>query len=185
MWSRLQWMWTTQRLGPDVPLTHVLLHWDRTARWICQRKFASYGQHASFRAHAYAINSHRIFLGDRVVIRPTCMLFAVNAPTGTITIADDVLLGAGVHIYAGNHRFDRPDIPIINQGFQQPCPVLIQEGAWIGAATVILPGVTIGRNAVVGAGSVVTRDVPAATVAAGNPARILRHIGATSDPAST
>ena len=166
-----------------MPLTHMLLHWDGTSRWICRRKFAGFGTDTTFRPQAYAINTHRIWLGNRVVIRPACMLFAVDAPTGTVTIEDDVLMGAGVHIYAGNHRFDRTDIPIIDQGYQQPCPVRIERGAWIGAAVVILPGVTIGRNAVVGAGSVVTRDVPPGMVAAGNPARCHHPVNVKPDRA--
>ena len=174
------WMWTVSRLGPDVPLTHMLLHWEGPARWICHRKFATFGAQAVFRPHAYAINTNRIHLGKRVVIRPACMLFAVDEPGGTITIEDDVLLGSGVHIYVGNHRFDRGDAPIIDQGFQEFRPVRIEQGAWVGAGAILLPGVTIGRNAVVGAGSIVTRDVPPAMVAVGNPARC--HHPTVSNP---
>jgi acetyltransferase-like isoleucine patch superfamily enzyme len=58
--------------------------------------------------------------------------------------------------------------------------VVVRRGAWIGANAVLLPGVEVGRNAVVGAGAVVTRDVPAHSVAAGNPARVIRRIGEES-----
>lgn len=112
------------------------------------------------------------------MIRPGCMLFADPVEYGGgITIEDDVMLGSGVHIYVANHRFDNPDIPIIDQGHYPSMPVVLKRGCWIGAGTIVLPGVTVGQNAVVGAGSVVTRDVPSAAVVVGNPARVIRVIG--------
>ena len=86
------------------------------------------------------------------------------------------MLGSGVHIYVHNHKFDDPSVPIIDQGHYPSEPILLERGSWVGAGVIILPGITIGKNAVVGAGSVVTKDVPAFTVAAGNPARVLRRI---------
>jgi maltose O-acetyltransferase len=62
------------------------------------------------------------------------------------------------------------------QGLEVAKPVVIEDNAWIGGAAILLPGVRIGRNAVVGAGAVVTRDVPADTVVVGNPARVIRQI---------
>lgn len=112
------------------------------------------------------------------MIRPGSMLFADSRCEGAgITIADDVLLGSGVQIYVHNHRFDDPNLPIIDQGYYPSYPVTIESGSWIGAGAVILPGVTVGRKAVVGAGSIVTRDVPPFTLVAGNPARVIRAIG--------
>ena len=119
----------------------------------------------------------KISLGDRVVIRPGCMLFAdPREGGGGITIADNVLLGSGVHIYVHNHRFDDPNLPIIDQGYLASKSVKLESGSWIGAGAVILPGVTVGKNAVVAAGSIVTRDVQPLTLVAGNPARLIRTI---------
>ena len=84
------------------------------------------------------------------------------------------MLGSGVHVYVGNHRFDDTSRPIIDQGHAVAQPVVLEQGCWIGANAIILPGVRVGRNAVVGAGSVVTRSVAAGVVAAGNPARVIR-----------
>lgn len=95
-----------------------------------------------------------------------------------ITIEDGVMLGAGVHCYVNNHRFDDPELPIIDQGYYPSQPVLLKAGCWVGANAIILPGVTIGENAVVGAGSVVTRSVPARSVAVGSPARVIRTMAA-------
>jgi acetyltransferase-like isoleucine patch superfamily enzyme len=105
------------------------------------------------------------------------MLFADPREGGAgIFIEDDVMLGSGVHIYVANHRFDNPQIPIINQGHYPSQSVRLESGCWLGALSIIMPGVTVGRNAVVSAGSVVTRDVPAGTVVAGIPARHIRII---------
>ena len=93
-----------------------------------------------------------------------------------ITIEDDVMLGSCVHIYVHNHKFDDPSVSIIDQGYYDSKPVLLEKGSWIGAGAIILPGVTIGKNAIVGAGSVVTKNVAAYTLVAGNPARMLRQI---------
>jgi acetyltransferase-like isoleucine patch superfamily enzyme len=81
-----------------------------------------------------------------------------------------------VHIYVANHKFDDPTVAIIEQGHSQSQAVLIERGAWIGAGSIILPGVTIGRNAVVGAGSVETKNIHAFSIAVGNPARVVRTI---------
>lgn len=80
----------------------------------------------------------------------------------------------GVHIYVSNHKFEDVTIPIYYQGHSPAKSVLVKEGSWIGANSVILPGVTIGRNSVVGAGSIVTKDVPDFTLVAGNPAKMIR-----------
>ena len=90
---------------------------------------------------------------------------------GGIHLADDVLIGPGAALISVNHRLDaahRRDIDV--------APIVIQQNAWIGAKAIILPGVTVGENAVVAAGAVVTKDVAANTVVAGVPAKIIRHL---------
>ncbi|WP_312364794.1 DapH/DapD/GlmU-related protein [Sphingobacterium sp.] len=94
----------------------------------------------------------------------------------SIVIEDDVMIGSGVHIYVNNHKFDDITIPIIDQGYYPDLPVILKKGCWIGANTIILPGVTIGENSVVGAGSVVTKSIPKNVVAVGNPAKVLKSI---------
>ena len=90
-----------------------------------------------------------------------------------IHIGDQAMLGPGVHIYAATHPTD----PASRQSFlEYGAPVTIAENAWIGGRAVILPGVTIGRHAVVAAGSIVTKDVPDYALVAGNPARIVRRL---------
>lgn len=176
--DRIRFWKTTDRLGPDVPYTHWRLHFKSTMQVLCRKKFRHFGDGAEFRPGAYAICCSRISLGRRVIIRPGNMLFADPRDGGAgITIEDDVMLGSGVHIYVNNHRFDNPDIPLIDQGHYPSQAVVLKKGCWIGANAVILPGVTIGENSVVGAASVVTKSVPDRVLAAGNPLKIIRTIG--------
>ena len=88
---------------------------------------------------------------------------------GTI-IGENVMMGPEVLIYTTNHIFERIDIPMIKQGLSEKEPVIIGDDVWLGARVVILPGVHIGNGCVIGACSVVTKDIPPFTVAAGNPA---------------
>lgn len=176
MIKRLKWFWKCDRLGPDIPLTHFLLYFPTTAKWICRRKFKSFGDNSEFRPFAYAIYPSKISIGANVIIRPGTMLFADEEPEGNIIIEDDVAIGAGVHFYVNNHRFDRTDIPIKYQCYYPSKPIRVCRGAWIGANAIILLGVTIGENAVVGAGSLVNKDVEPYTVVAGNPCRLIRRL---------
>ncbi|MCL1057796.1 hypothetical protein L2729_07240 [Shewanella gelidimarina] len=93
-----------------------------------------------------------------------------------ITIEDFVSIGSGVHIYTSNHEFSDTTRPIFEQGHREVQPVVVEKGAWIGANAIILPGVTVGMNSVVGAGSVVTKDVVAFTVVAGQPSRVIKQL---------
>jgi maltose O-acetyltransferase len=84
------------------------------------------------------------------------------------------MMGPRVTILTQNHAFSDPERPMNEQGAAEVAPVTIEDDVWIGMATIILPGVTIGTGAVVGAGSVVTRSIPPYAVSAGNPARVIR-----------
>ena len=88
---------------------------------------------------------------------------------GGITIEDDVQIAANVQLISNNHDPYERQILLCK-------PVLIRQGAWIGAGATILPGVSVGRYAIVGAGSVVTKDVPDYMVVVGNPAKIVKKL---------
>ncbi len=166
------------RLGPDCPFTHWRLYTKGAMFKLCKAKFRGFGSGSEFRPGAYAITCSKISLGKNVVIRPQSMLFADPRPgkNGSIIIENDVMLGAGIHIYVANHIYDRNESNIIEQGHHEAKTVHLKEGCWIGANVTILPGVTIGNNAVVGAGSIVTKSVPDRTVYAGNPAKLIKKI---------
>lgn len=101
-----------------------------------------------------------------------------NTVIGPVCIGDYVHIGQHVLISGLNHSYERVDIKISEQGITVK-QVTIDSNVWIGANVVILPGITIGQHSVVGAGSVVTKDVPPFTVVAGNPARIVKQWDAT------
>jgi maltose O-acetyltransferase len=91
-------------------------------------------------------------------------------------IAEDrVIIGPGCLFLARNHVFENVTAPIGMQGSSEIAPPHIGYGAWIGARVILLPGVQIGAHAVIGAGSVVTHDIPEYAVAVGNPARVVRY----------
>lgn len=94
---------------------------------------------------------------------------------GYVTIGNHVLMGAGCLIYTKNHNFSRTDLTIDQQGYQESRPVNIGDDVWIGSRVIILPGVSVGDGAIIGAGSVVTHDVPPYAVVGGNPAKILKY----------
>lgn len=107
-------------------------------------------------------------VGDGTYVGPRCLLGA----GGGIVIGRHVTLGAAVHLLAENHVFHDPDRPIVDQGVSRR-GITIDDDVWIGNAAIVLDGVRVGRGAVVGAGAVVTRDVPSLAIVAGNPARIV------------
>jgi acetyltransferase-like isoleucine patch superfamily enzyme len=110
-----------------------------------------------------------------VVIGDRCLIGRGSSVVGHryIEIGDDVWTGHNVHITDMNHGYADVDLPISVQN-QPEEPVRIGSGSWLGHNTVVLPGVTIGDHVVVGAGSVVTSDLPDFSVAVGSPARVIR-----------
>lgn len=91
-----------------------------------------------------------------------------------IYVGDNTMFGPNVVIATAGH----PVLPELRQqGYQYNMPVKIGKNCWLGAGVIVLPGVTVGDNSVIGAGSVVTKDIPADAVAVGNPCRVLRPIG--------
>lgn len=176
--QRISFWNNADRLGSDIPSTYWRLFFKSTMTRLCKSKFLHFDESADFRPGAYAICCSKISIGKRVVVRPTTMLFADPREGGAgITIEDDVMMGSGVHLYVNNHRFDSPDIPIIDQGHYVSQQVVLKKGCWLGANVIVLPGVTIGENAVVGAGSLVTKSIPPKVLAAGNPAKVIKNIG--------
>lgn len=108
-----------------------------------------------------------ISLGKNVFINHACSFLDI----GGITIEDEVQIGPRVNLTSENHPLDPADRQTLI-----PKPVVIKRNAWIGAGATILPGVTVGENAVVAAGAVVSRDVPPNTVVAGIPAKVVKII---------
>lgn len=170
--ERIRFWRSTDRIGPDILGSYWRLFFKSKMIKLCKSKFGYFADSADFRPGAYAVGCSHISIGDRVVIRPGTMLHGETVTLKTsIIIEDDVLIGSGVHIYVANHCFDDQSISIIDQGHYNAKQVVLKKGCWIGANAIILPGVEIGENTVVGAGSVVTKSFPGGQIIAGNPAK--------------
>ncbi len=115
-------------------------------------------------------SSIAISIGSGTSIAGACVISAVKR----VTIEEDVLLARNVYISDHMHRHTSTAVSILHQGLDKIQPVRIRSGAWLGQNVVVCPGVTVGTNAVVGANSVVTRDVPDFAVAVGSPARVVK-----------
>lgn len=138
----------------------------------------------------------KIILGDRCQVRHGVLLmpgtgdgiiqfgndstihpYSIIAGTGGAYIGNGVRIAGHAVIMTHNHCFDRVDIPIFQQGIET-APIYIEDDVWIGARVTVLPGVRIGTGAVIGAGAVVTEDVPPRALVVGVPARVVRYRGA-------
>lgn len=111
-------------------------------------------------------------VGD-LVIGDNTHLGISNTIIGPVAIFDNVIIGQNVTISGLNHNYSDPNKPISEQGVDT-CPIIIEDNVWIGANSVVLPGILIGKNSIIGAGSVVTKDVPSYSVAVGNPAKVIK-----------
>ena len=123
----------------------------------------------------YGVN---IFLGNNCEINMNCVFLDDNR----IVIGDNALIAPNVQIYTAFHPFHPADRfgPSREDGSfafckTQTAPVIIGDNAWIGGGVLLMPGVTVGDNVVIGAGSVVTKDIPSNTIAYGNPCRAVRE----------
>lgn len=143
------------------------------------RLLGARGERLQIRVPFHANVGTNIFLGENVFINMNCTFLDDEK----ITIGDYSLIAPDVKIYTATHPIsprERWEDSHLSGGFEYPLtmarPVRIGSRVWIGGGTIILPGVTIGDNCVVGAGSLVTRDIPADSVACGSPCRVIRKI---------
>jgi len=115
-----------------------------------------------------AIFSAKVSLGDFSGIG---MNSRIN---GDCSIGDYVMMGCDVVVITRNHAFDRTDIPMMHQGFEEERPVVIGNDVWIGDRVIIMPGVHVGDGSIIAAGAVVTHDVPSYTIVGGVPAKVIK-----------
>ena len=114
----------------------------------------------------------RIRIGSGSFLNIGVMVAAVEL----VEIGDHCMFANGCFVTDGSHRFDDPDKPVPWQGFTTKGPTRVGDNVWCGAHVVITSGVTVGERCVIGANSVVTRDLPPRSIAAGVPAKVLREV---------
>ena len=132
------------------------------------RKFLAYvGKDVNIEKGAIITSSMEI--GDRSGV-------GINAKMhGKVVIGKDVMMGPECIIYTQNHAFNDITIPMCEQGSSEEKPVTIGDDVWIGGRVIILPGVNVGSHSIIGAGAVVTKDVPEYAIVGGNPAKVIKY----------
>lgn len=141
----------------------------RLRRWAARDLFDQAGQDINIEKGAWFGSGRGITVGDRSGLGLDCLVM------GTLTLGKDVMVGPRCMFISEAHNTADPSRPMTGQGMAQDLPIVVEDDVWFGAAVIVLPGVRVGHGAVVGAGSVVTRDVPPYACVAGSPARILKY----------
>jgi maltose O-acetyltransferase len=138
-------------------------------RRIIARLFGSVGERVWIEPPFYCDYGTNIHLGNAVYFNFNCVIL----DPARVDIGDNVLFGPNVQVYTATHPMEHATR---RQGLELAKPVWIGSDVWVGGGAIICPGVRVGARSVVGAGSVVTRDVPEGVFAAGNPCRVIRAL---------
>lgn len=117
----------------------------------------------------FARVDNKVMIGDYSGIGEGALLM------GTVRIGDFVMMGPHVEMWVRNHYFADTSIPMARQGNSEERPIEIGDDVWIGSRSILLPGIKIGNGAIIGAGSVVTKDVPPFAVVGRGPAKIIKN----------
>lgn len=141
----------------------------RLRRQILTELLGGLGEDVEIRPPLYCDYGYQISIGARTFVNFGLMA----ADTATITIGEDVQIGPYVQLLTPTHPVD-PEPR--RAKWEAAEPIVIGDNVWLGGGVIVLPGVTIGENTVVGAGAVVPRDLPPNVVAVGNPARVIRQL---------
>ena len=141
---------------------------EAARRAIFQQLFATGGDDVYIQPPFFCDFGSNITLGSRVYFNFNCVILDVCR----VTISDVAFFGPAVQIYTPLHPFDH----VQRRSLEFGKPVAIGDDVWVGGGAIICPGVTIGSRTIVGAGSVVTRDIPDGVFAAGNPCRVIRSL---------
>jgi maltose O-acetyltransferase len=157
-----------------LPISYHYGPLGRFARWfryqLCRRIFLECGERVNVEHRANFGTGFRLRVGS-------CSSIGIHSKiAGNARIGDNVLMGPRCKMFVQNHNYERVDIPKWQQGMITPPQFIdIQDDVWIGEDVLICPGKTIGKCSVIGARSVVSRSIPPYSVAAGNPAEIVKQ----------
>ena len=136
---------------------------------VIRRLLGRTGKNVSIVSPFYCDYGYNIETGENFFMNMNCVIL----DGAKVTFGDNVFVAPGCGFYTAGHPLDAERR---NAGLEYALPIRIGNNVWIGAQVCILPGVTIGDNSVIGAGSVVTKDIPSGVLAAGNPCRVIRPI---------
>lgn len=136
--------------------------------WLARRLFLRCGHNINIEQGADIGTGRHTVIGDNSGIGLRCIIKQA-------IIGDNVMMGPDVIFIGRNHEFSDLEQPLQEQGYREAPPIVVGDNAWIGARAIVLPGRRIGKCAIVGAGAVVTRDVPDYAVVGGNPAHVLYY----------
>jgi len=144
----------------------------RLSRALARHRFGALGEGSTWDpTTSVIVGFENFYIGRNVFIGGHAWLSARGVP---VRIGDDTIVGPGLYILAGDHEFGTPGVSYRRAVEGKNAGVTVGRNVWIGARVTILKGVNVGDAAVIGAGAVVTRDIPAFAVAVGNPARVAR-----------
>ena len=129
------------------------------------------GENFEIRSPFQCDYGYNIEVGENFYMNFNCVIL----DGAKVTFGDNVFVAPGCGFYTAGHPLDAETR---NKGLEYALPIRVGNNVWIGGNVIVLPGVSIGDNCVIGAGSVVTKDIPSGAVAAGNPCRVLRRIEA-------
>ena len=146
-------------------INHTMPYTDEYNRLVKELFGENLGEGATVLPPLKGVCFDRVKIGNDVMIMPDCLMMS----RGGITIDDGAMIAANVQLISNNHDLHDHQLLVCK-------PVHICRNAWIGAGATILPGVTVGENAVVAAGAVVTKDVEANTIVGGNPAKFIKKV---------
>jgi maltose O-acetyltransferase len=142
-------------------------------RFLCSRIFAACGEKLNVENGVYFGNGKNLKVGNEVGLSSR---FKIQ--NRIVSIGNYVMIGEDTLFIGGGHIFDRIDVPIGHQGSVDKTPLDIADDVWIGVRVIVLPGCKhIGKGVIIGAGSVVTKDIPDYAIVGGNPARVIKYRG--------
>lgn len=150
----------------DLIISKTPESWRAIRNFVVKRYVIAGGEHISI-GRKCKIHKN-VYIGKNSGVGYGCEI-----PNG-VTIGENVMMGPNVIIYTQNHRTDRTDIPMREQGMCEIKPVTIEDDVWLGARVCILPGVTIGKGSIIGACAVVSKSIPPYSLAVGNPAKVVK-----------
>ncbi len=169
MWTIRKKIWYVlyKALASWLPISQRMPLAKRYRAFFAKRIVKYRGKNVNIERGAYF--TPKLQIGDNSGVGIRCEVY------GPVTIGTDVMMGPEVIIYTSGHAHDRIDITMIEQGSDETRPVTIGNDVWIGRRAMIMPGVKIGNGTIIGAGAVVTKDVPDYAIVGGVPAKVLKY----------